>query len=47
MKLGAGGLVRAYGGAARDCLRAAERRQMTPQVLLRLQVRSAVVGKGC
>lgn len=35
IKLGAGGLVRAYGGAAAECLRQAERR---PLVLLKLLV---------
>ena len=45
IKLGAGGLVRAYGGAARDCLRAAPKRQMTPQVQLQLQVGTADVAK--
>ncbi|KAI7843529.1 hypothetical protein COHA_002771 [Chlorella ohadii] len=44
IKLGAGGLVRAYGGAARDCLRAAPKRQMTPQVQLRLQVPFELLG---
>lgn len=38
VKLGAGGLVRAYGGAARDCLRAARKQQMTPLMELRMQV---------
>ena len=37
IKLGAGGLVRAYGGAAAECLRQAERR---PLVLLKLLVLS-------
>lgn len=45
IKLGAGGLVRAYGGAARDCLRAAPKRQMTPQVQLQLQVGAADVAR--
>lgn len=31
-KLGAGGLVRAYGGAARDCLRAAQKEFVKAQV---------------
>jgi hypothetical protein len=31
-KLGAGGLVRAYGGAARDCLRAAQKQFVKAQV---------------
>ena len=38
MKLGAGGLVRAYGGAARDCLRSAPKHHVTPKTALRLQV---------
>lgn len=37
VKLGAGGLVRAYGGAARDCLRAAARQRVTPRLGLQLQ----------
>lgn len=39
-------MVRAYGGATRDCLRAALKRQMTPMVLLRLQVRAAAGAAG-
>ncbi len=35
-KLGAGGLVRAYGGAAAECLRRAERRVVVPHVSARL-----------
>lgn len=35
-KLGAGGLVRAYGGAARDCLRAAQKGFVKAQVQLTL-----------
>lgn len=38
VKLGAGGLVRAYGGAAREALRAAPKQQRTPQLALRLRV---------
>ncbi len=38
IKLGAGGLVRAYGGAARDCLRAAPR--ATVRARARLQLRA-------
>lgn len=38
VKLGAGGLVRAYGGAARDCLRSAPKQHVTPKLALRLQV---------
>lgn len=36
IKLGAGGLVRAYGGAAAECLRQAERRIVVPHVTARL-----------
>ncbi len=36
IKLGAGGLVRAYGGSAAECLRRAERRIVIPQVHARL-----------
>jgi uncharacterized YigZ family protein len=37
-KLGAGGLVRAYGGVAAECLRLAPRLQVQPAVRLRLHV---------
>lgn len=37
IKLGAGGLVRAYGGTAAECLRRAERRVIVPQAWLRLE----------
>ena len=36
VKLGAGGLVRAYGGAASACLRAAPRLELRPKVTLRV-----------
>ena len=36
IKLGAGGLVRAYGGAAAECLRVAERRPLVAMQLLQL-----------
>ncbi len=36
IKLGAGGLVRAYGGTAASCLREAERREIWPTVELRV-----------
>ena len=36
IKLGAGGLVRAYGGCAAECLRQAERRELIPQIDARL-----------
>ena len=41
VKLGAGGLVRAYGGATRECLRAAPKARMLPKVTLALQARRA------
>lgn len=37
IKLGAGGLVRAYGGAAAECLRQAERRVVVPHIQVQLQ----------
>lgn len=36
IKLGAGGLVRAYGGCAAECLRQAPRRELIPQLRARL-----------
>ncbi|GAB4817549.1 hypothetical protein N2152v2_004595 [Parachlorella kessleri] len=44
IKLGAGGLVRAYGGAARDCLRAAPKRHVVPKVTLALQAPFELIG---
>ena len=38
VKLGAGGLVRAYGGAASKCLRAAAKVELRPMVRARLEV---------
>ncbi|MDY0063033.1 MAG: YigZ family protein [Myxococcota bacterium] len=38
IKLGAGGLTRAYGGVAAECLRRAERLEVLPQVELRAGV---------
>jgi putative IMPACT (imprinted ancient) family translation regulator len=38
VKLGAGGLVRAYGGTAAACLRAAERIEMRPRVARTVRV---------
>ena len=38
IKLGAGGLVRAYGGAAAECLRTANRVEIVPQSTLRLEI---------
>ncbi|AQS88575.1 hypothetical protein AA101099_0289 [Neoasaia chiangmaiensis NBRC 101099] len=43
VKLGAGGLVRAYGGAAAACLRSAESVVIVPQLGLRLHVSFAVL----
>lgn len=37
IKLGAGGLVRAYGGVAAECLRLAPKREIVPMVRLRLE----------
>lgn len=37
IKLGAGGLVRAYGGCAAECLRRAERRHIIPMLNARLR----------
>ena len=39
-KLGTGGLARAYGGAARQCLQEALRCTVTPTVLLLLEVQA-------
>ncbi|KAI3423839.1 hypothetical protein D9Q98_009675 [Chlorella vulgaris] len=44
IKLGAGGLVRAYGGAARDCLRSAPTQHKLPRVELRMQVPFELLG---
>ncbi len=38
IKLGAGGLVRAYGGSAAECLRIAERRELIVRDRIRLRV---------
>jgi uncharacterized YigZ family protein len=38
IKLGAGGLVRAYGGVAANCLRLAERREVKPKSKVRICV---------
>lgn len=38
IKLGAGGLVRAYGGAAAECLRLAERRELVAYAELQVRV---------
>ncbi|KAI8472303.1 MAG: hypothetical protein J3K34DRAFT_519915 [Monoraphidium minutum] len=44
VKLGAGGLARAYGGAARDCLRAAPKRFAARRVVLRAECAFASLG---
>lgn len=44
IKLGAGGLVRAYGGVAAECLRLAARIEHHPQVRLRLRCGFAQLG---
>jgi len=44
IKLGAGGLVRAYGGAAAECLRLAARREIHQQVRMRLRCGFAQLG---
>jgi uncharacterized YigZ family protein len=42
IKLGAGGLVRAYGGAAAECLRQAPRREVRPTVAVRIEAPGAL-----
>jgi len=37
IKLGAGGLVRAYGGCAAECLRVAAKRELIAQVAIRVE----------
>lgn len=44
IKLGAGGLVRAYGGAAATCLRLAPSREIIPTITIALQVPFDAVG---
>ena len=44
IKLGAGGLVRAYGGTAASCLRQAPRIEVRPRVRLRVEVAFADLG---
>ena len=44
IKLGAGGLVRAYGGAAAECLRTSPRVEVRPRVSLRLEAPFALTG---
>ncbi|PZA05691.1 MULTISPECIES: YigZ family protein [unclassified Meiothermus] len=45
VKLGAGGLVRAYGGVAAECLRQARKREVVPLVRLRLGVPFEMAGQ--
>ncbi|MBI5548755.1 MAG: YigZ family protein [Deltaproteobacteria bacterium] len=44
IKLGAGGLVRAYGGTAAECLRVAVRLEVRPRVALRVEAPFALTG---
>jgi putative IMPACT (imprinted ancient) family translation regulator len=44
VKLGTGGLARAYAGAARECLRAAPRAEVSPRVVLRAAVPYGALG---
>lgn len=44
VKLGAGGLVRAYGGVTRNCLRAAETVTMVPRALVRVKAPLSLAG---
>ncbi|AEB11876.1 IMPACT family protein [Marinithermus hydrothermalis] len=44
IKLGAGGLVRAYGGVAATCLRQAPKREVRPQVPVQLSVPFEAMG---
>lgn len=44
IKLGAGGLVRAYGGAAATCLRLAPSREIIPTIIITIQVPFDAVG---
>lgn len=45
IKLGAGGLVRAYGGIAGECLRAAPKREIVPLVRLQLEAPFELAGQ--
>lgn len=45
IKLGAGGLVRAYGGIAAQCLRAAPKREIVPLVRLQLEAPFELAGQ--
>jgi len=44
IKLGAGGLVRAYGGTAAECLRLAQKIEVRPRVTVRLSAPFALTG---
>lgn len=44
IKLGAGGLVRAYGGVTRNCLRAAETVTRVPRAMVRVKAPLALAG---
>ncbi|MGI5860859.1 MAG: IMPACT family protein [Myxococcales bacterium] len=44
IKLGTGGLARAYGGAAAECLRLAGKREIKPMVRARLKVPFELIG---
>lgn len=45
IKLGAGGLIRAYGGVARNCLRNAETVVHIPKVTIRIRAPLAMAGQ--
>lgn len=45
VKLGAGGLVRAYGGIAAQCLRQASKREVVPRLRLRLEAPFELAGQ--
>lgn len=44
IKLGAGGLVRAYGGAAAECLRTAKREEIVPKATLEVTIPFDAIG---
>ncbi len=44
IKLGAGGLVRAYGGVATECLKIAETIELVPEICVSVQVSFAAMG---
>jgi uncharacterized YigZ family protein len=45
IKLGAGGLVRAYGGVAAECLRQAAKREIVPRLRVRLEAPFAMANQ--